>query len=71
MPFFGGTIMYSNFFFTWFMTFLYAPEILNKMKIAHQNWETCGKNDSFEAKEPACWNPTIMAIPMSILWLSL
>jgi hypothetical protein len=54
MPFFGGTIMYSNFFFTWFMTFLYAPEILNKMKIAHQNWETCGKNDSFQAERPAC-----------------
>jgi hypothetical protein len=54
MPFVGGTIMYSNFFFTWCMTFLFAPEILNKMKIAHQNWEKCGKNDSFEAEQPTC-----------------
>jgi hypothetical protein len=34
---------YSNFFSTWCMTFLFAPEILNKMKIAHKKlgkmWE--------------------------------
>jgi hypothetical protein len=54
MPFFGGTIMYSKKNFTWFMTFLFAPEILNKMKIAHENWKTCGKNYSFEAEQPTC-----------------